>query len=86
MAKCKGRPARHQEWASAWQASCRSCVEVERRIEVTGGKPEVQGQVQVLTGNGKGKTTCALGAGLRAAGHGLEVLMICFMKAKVAWR
>jgi len=53
---------------------------------VTGGKPEVQGQVQVLTGNGKGKTTCALGAGLRAAGHGLEVLMICFMKAKVAWR
>ncbi|MGQ4872311.1 MAG: cob(I)yrinic acid a,c-diamide adenosyltransferase [Candidatus Thorarchaeota archaeon] len=49
-------------------------------------KPEVQGQVQVLTGNGKGKTTCALGAGLRAAGHGLEVLMICFMKAKVAWR
>jgi len=53
---------------------------------VTGGKLEVQGQVQVLTGNGKGKTTCALGAGLRAAGHGLEVLMICFMKAKVAWR
>ena len=42
--------------------------------------------VQVYTGNGKGKTTCALGAGLRAAGHGLTVLMICFMKAKVAWR
>ncbi|UCH04697.1 MAG: cob(I)yrinic acid a,c-diamide adenosyltransferase [Candidatus Thorarchaeota archaeon] len=44
------------------------------------------GLVQVYTGNGKGKTTCALGAGLRAAGHGLEVLMICFMKAKVAER
>ncbi len=44
------------------------------------------GQVQVYTGNGKGKTTCALGAGLRAAGHGLEVLVISFMKAKVAWR
>ncbi len=49
-------------------------------------KPEVNGQVQVLTGDGKGKTTCALGAGLRAAGHGLEVLMICFMKARVAER
>ena len=44
------------------------------------------GQVQVYTGNGKGKTTCALGAGLRAAGHGLEVLVISFMKAKVATR
>ncbi|TFF66918.1 cob(I)yrinic acid a,c-diamide adenosyltransferase [Candidatus Thorarchaeota archaeon] len=48
--------------------------------------PAIQGQVQVYTGNGKGKTTCALGAGMRAAGHGLEVLMICFMKAKVAER
>ncbi|MCF2136720.1 MAG: cob(I)yrinic acid a,c-diamide adenosyltransferase [Candidatus Thorarchaeota archaeon] len=49
-------------------------------------RPEIEGQVQIYTGNGKGKTTCALGAGLRAAGHGLEVLMICFMKAKVAER
>ncbi|NWF96036.1 MAG: cob(I)yrinic acid a,c-diamide adenosyltransferase [Candidatus Thorarchaeota archaeon] len=49
-------------------------------------KPELSGLVQVYTGNGKGKTTCALGAGLRAAGHGLEVLMIAFMKAKVAHR
>jgi len=44
------------------------------------------GLIQVYTGNGKGKTTCALGAGLRAAGHGLEVLVISFMKAKVAIR
>ena len=44
------------------------------------------GLVQVYTGAGKGKTTCALGAGLRAAGHGLEVLMISFMKAKLAVR
>ncbi|MEM2143008.1 MAG: cob(I)yrinic acid a,c-diamide adenosyltransferase [Candidatus Thorarchaeota archaeon] len=49
-------------------------------------KPKIQGLVQVYTGNGKGKTTCALGAGLRAAGHGLRVVMICFMKAKVAHR
>ncbi len=44
------------------------------------------GLVQIYTGNGKGKTTCALGAGLRAAGHGLKVLMISFMKAKIAVR
>jgi cob(I)alamin adenosyltransferase len=44
------------------------------------------GLVQVYTGDGKGKPTCALGAGLRAAGHGLEVLMISFMKAKIAMR
>lgn len=49
-------------------------------------QPKTAGRVQVYTGNGKGKTTCALGAGLRAAGHGLRVLMICFMKAKVAER
>jgi cob(I)alamin adenosyltransferase len=49
-------------------------------------KLERYGLIQVYTGNGKGKTTCALGAGLRAAGHGLSVLMICFMKAKVAHR
>jgi cob(I)alamin adenosyltransferase len=47
---------------------------------------EKHGLIQVYTGNGKGKTTSALGAGLRAAGHGLSVLMICFMKAKVAHR
>ncbi len=49
-------------------------------------KPEGIGLIQIYTGNGKGKTTCALGAGIRAAGHGLEVMMISFMKAKVADR
>ncbi|MFW9850350.1 MAG: cob(I)yrinic acid a,c-diamide adenosyltransferase [Candidatus Thorarchaeota archaeon] len=49
-------------------------------------KPDTAGRIQVYTGSGKGKTTCALGTGLRAAGHGLEVIVISFMKAKVAWR
>ena len=42
-----------------------------------------KGLIQVYTGNGKGKTTAALGQGLRAAGHGLRVTMIQFMKGKI---
>jgi cob(I)alamin adenosyltransferase len=38
--------------------------------------------IQVYTGNGKGKTTAALGLGLRAAGQGLKVCMVQFMKGK----
>lgn len=38
------------------------------------------GLVQVYTGNGKGKTTASLGLAFRAAGRGLEVLMIQFLK------
>jgi cob(I)alamin adenosyltransferase len=39
-----------------------------------------QGLIQVYTGDGKGKTTCALGLALRAVGHGLQVFMVQFMK------
>jgi cob(I)alamin adenosyltransferase len=38
--------------------------------------------IQVYTGSGKGKTTAALGLGLRAAGAGLRVHMIQFMKGR----
>jgi cob(I)alamin adenosyltransferase len=41
-----------------------------------------QGMVQVYTGEGKGKTTCALGLGLRAVGRGFKVFMIQFMKGQ----
>jgi len=39
-----------------------------------------RGYVQVYTGDGKGKTTASLGLAVRAAGHGLKVLIVQFMK------
>ncbi len=39
-----------------------------------------QGLLMVFTGNGKGKTTAALGMALRSAGHGLAVCIIQFIK------
>ena len=42
------------------------------------------GLVQVFTGNGKGKTTAALGTVLRAAGHGLKIYIVFFMKGDYA--
>jgi len=41
------------------------------------------GKVQVYTGNGKGKTTAALGLAMRAVGKGFKVYMIQFMKGKI---
>lgn len=41
-----------------------------------------KGYIHVYTGSGKGKTTSALGQGLRAVGAGFKVYMIQFMKGR----
>jgi cob(I)alamin adenosyltransferase len=43
---------------------------------------KTRGLLIVHTGNGKGKTTCALGLMMRAAGRGLNCCMVQFMKSR----
>jgi cob(I)alamin adenosyltransferase len=50
----------------------------EQPIEPAG--PESFGLVQVWWGDGKGKTTAAMGMGMRAVGHGYRVHLLQFMK------
>lgn len=45
-------------------------------------RENTKGLLMVNTGNGKGKTTAALGLLMRAAGRGLNCCMIQFMKSK----
>ncbi|HXG20920.1 MAG TPA: cob(I)yrinic acid a,c-diamide adenosyltransferase [Methylomirabilota bacterium] len=43
---------------------------------------EERGLILLNTGNGKGKTTAAIGVAFRALGHGLRVGMLQFIKGK----
>lgn len=43
-------------------------------------EPSHRGLVYIFTGDGKGKTSAALGVMLRALGHGLKVYIVYFMK------
>ena len=45
-----------------------------------GGTAGRMGLIQIYTGDGKGKTTAAIGAGIRALGHGWRVHMLQFLK------
>jgi len=50
-------------------------------MRVTGGGKRLErGLVEVYTGNGRGKTTAAIGLAFRAVGHGLFVHIVQFMK------
>ncbi|RLG72813.1 MAG: cob(I)yrinic acid a,c-diamide adenosyltransferase [Methanobacteriota archaeon] len=44
-----------------------------------------KGLIMVFTGDGKGKTTGALGLAMRCCGHGLKVYMIQFMKGDIKY-
>ena len=44
------------------------------------GKKLEKGLVHIYTGDGKGKTTAAIGQGVRSFGGGLKVLMVQFLK------
>jgi cob(I)alamin adenosyltransferase len=53
-------------------------------VEITQLEPKKkQGLVVVITGNGKGKTTTALGIVVRACGHNKRVCIIQFMKGDI---
>ena len=42
----------------------------------------MKGFIHIYTGDGKGKTTAALGLAIRAAGAGLHVFLAQFIKGK----
>ena len=48
--------------------------------DIASPEPSKKGLVQVITGDGKGKTTAALGAVVRALGSGMRVCIVVFMK------
>jgi len=42
-------------------------------------------RILIFTGEGKGKTTAALGMALRASGHDMRTLFLQFMKRTKLW-
>ncbi len=61
-----------------------SFQQMHPELPVTHLEPEVrQGLIVVITGNGKGKTSSAMGMVMRACGHGMKTSVIQFMKGDI---
>lgn len=56
-------------------------TKINKPILMQGDESGKLGFVHVVTGDGKGKTTSALGLALRALGHNMNVYMIQFLKS-----
>ena len=62
---------------------CYTPIRMAREAASTSpSKTPAKGLVEIFTGDGKGKTSAALGIVLRALGHGLHVHIIFFMKGE----
>jgi cob(I)alamin adenosyltransferase len=53
---------------------------VKDSADTLSAETPVKGLVEIFTGEGKGKTSAALGTIIRALGHGLRVYIVFFMK------
>ena len=54
---------------------------MDDQLTITKFEPKKkQGLIVIITGNGKGKTTSAMGMALRSCGHGLKTTIVQFMK------
>ena len=62
----------------------RARIRAEQRAMRERADRRLQGLIIVNTGNGKGKTTAALGVLLRSWGRGMRVCMLQFIKARTA--
>lgn len=54
---------------------------MDEHITISKFEPEKkQGLIVIITGNGKGKTSSAMGMALRGCGHGMKTTIVQFMK------
>jgi cob(I)alamin adenosyltransferase len=53
---------------------------MKTKLENIDDPKPLEGLVQIFTGDGKGKTSAALGTAVRALGRGLKVCIVVFMK------
>lgn len=57
---------------------------MKQELQITKLEPKKrQGLLLVITGNGKGKTSSALGMALRGCGHGMKTIIVQFMKGDI---